>query len=65
MIKISTKLAKELYELDGIGAYFEDFGAVVGDSDFVIYYNSSNQIYLCHISEFNTEKLVIKLKEGF
>ena len=62
MIKINHKLADILLKL-GAGIVCE-FGAVVGDKKFIVYYPDENDdVYLAHISEFEQEGFLIRLKE--
>jgi len=62
MIKISKKIAKLLEESRSLG-YFCEQGAVIGDAEFVIYYkDNNNQPYLAHISEFEQQGCLVRLK---
>ncbi len=63
MIKITEFIEKALNNLmtTKIGYYFEEHGAIIGDAEFVIYYNKKS-IYLAHISEFEQEGFFIRLK---
>ena len=63
MIKITMALAKELAKIKNVG-HTSEFGAVVGDSEFIIYYKDNDkQPYLAHISEFEVSGVCIRLKE--
>lgn len=62
MIKITKKIAKQLDKLELVGGFFEEFGAFIGDSEFILYYKK-NGIYLAHVSEFEQSGIFIKLKE--
>lgn len=63
MIKITEEIEKLLIENNGVGHYSE-FGAVIGECEFVIYYpENSNDIFLSHISEFEQSGFLIKLKD--
>jgi hypothetical protein len=63
MIKITKKIAKLLTEISDMG-YFSEFGALIGDAEFVIYYKDGEDIpYLAHISEFEQDGCFIRLKD--
>lgn len=63
MIKISKQVEKLLSKTDGVGHYSE-FGAIIGEDQFVLYYpENSSDIFLAHISEFEQEGFLVKLKE--
>ena len=63
MIKITMALAKELAKIKNVG-HTSEFGAVVGDSEFIIYYkDTDDQPYLAHISAFDVSGICIRLKE--
>jgi hypothetical protein len=63
MIEISSKLEQYIMKImpDKIG-HFSEFGAVIGDSEFVLVYEGYN-IYLAHISEFEQDGILVRLKE--
>ena len=63
MLKINKKLEKLLSEIEGVG-YFSEFGAVIGDDEFVLYHPENiDEIFLAHISEFKQSGCLVKLKE--
>ena len=63
MIKISDEIEQLLSGMDGIGFFYENFGAVVGDDEFVIYRpENSDNFFLAHISEFEQKGVTIRLK---
>lgn len=64
MIKLTKELASKLQlDLEDIG-YTNEFGAVVGNHEFIIYYADGSDIpYLAHISEFEQIGILIRLKE--
>jgi hypothetical protein len=67
MIKITTELEKLLTKeipRGELGIVCE-FGAVVGDAQFIIYFPDVNfsDVYLAHISEFEQKGVLIRLKE--
>ena len=63
MLKINKKLEKLLSEIEGVG-YFSEFGAIIGNDEFVLYYSeNNNEIFLAHISEFEQDGVLVKLKE--
>jgi len=65
MLKITYKIEQELilYTGNNIGL-FGEFGAIIGDrSEFVIVTEDDN-IYLAHISEFDREGVLVKLKDN-
>jgi hypothetical protein len=65
MLKITSKIANQLFEEIGygkIGIYCSQ-GAVIGDNEFVIVYTEDTQeVYLAHISEFAQDGVLMKLK---
>ena len=68
MIKINRKIANSLFEEIGygnIGIYCSQ-GAVIGDNnEFVIVYTEETQeVFLAHISEFDQEGVLVRLKNG-
>jgi hypothetical protein len=65
MVKINRKIIDLLLNLgsSNIG-YYSKYGAVIGDAEFIIYYNDEENVsYLAHISEFDTNGIFIKLKD--
>jgi len=53
MIEITKELANELAKLKDVG-YYGDFGAAIGDAQFVLHYIKKNEkVYLSHISEYS------------
>jgi hypothetical protein len=66
MIKITKEIADlliENYDQDELG-FFTDFGAIIGDAEFIIYYKDDSDIpYLTHISEFEQDGFLIRLKD--
>lgn len=63
MIKVTEQLEKLLIETNEVG-HFSEFGAVIGDDQFVLYYpEGSNDVFLAHISEFEQNGFFITLKE--
>ena len=64
MIKISSKLEEYILKTipDKVGHYSE-FGAVIGDNEFVLVYKEGN-VYLSHISEFEQDGIFVRLKEN-
>jgi hypothetical protein len=66
MIKINRDIEKKLKELDinQVGSFFEEFGAFTDDeTEFILYYKDDG-IYLAHISEFEIEGVLIRLKKN-
>lgn len=64
MIKISEVIADLLAEIPGVG-HISEFGAIVGDSKFIIYFSEDDITpYLAHISEFEQKGFLIRLKEN-
>ena len=64
MIKITHEIEDNLIGLgcDFVG-HVSEFGAVVGDVEFIIYYKDGEDIpYLAHVSEFEQQGFLIKLK---
>jgi len=66
MLKITSKIANQLFEevgYDKIGIYCSQ-GAVIGDNEFIIVYTEDTQeVYLAHISEFDQDGVLVRLKE--
>jgi hypothetical protein len=65
MIMITEEIENLLSQILGVG-YYSEFGAVIGDAEFVIYYkdnDETNTPYLAHISEFEQDGVFIKLKD--
>jgi hypothetical protein len=66
MIKINKKIVDLLLDLDfsNVG-YCSEYGAVIGDAEFIVYYNDGEDIpYLAHISEFEVSGILVKLKNA-
>jgi hypothetical protein len=64
MIKITKEISNLLSETGNVGI-FCDFGAVIGNAEFVIFYkDDSNDVYLAHISEFEQDGIYIKPKDN-
>jgi hypothetical protein len=66
MIKITKELEKCLLrELNGEIGHYSEFGAVIGDNEFVLVYGEGDagDIHLAHISEFEQKGFFIRLKE--
>lgn len=65
MIEIPKEIAEKFIGIPGIGGYWEEFGAVIGDNaEFVLVYKENDpKTYLCHISEFEQNGIFIKLKQ--
>jgi hypothetical protein len=64
MIKITQEIEALLTSLDDneVG-FFGPFGAAIGDCEFVIYYDDNrNGPYLAHVSEFEIDGILVKLK---
>lgn len=68
MIKITHEIEDNLIGLGhGFVGYISEFGAVVGDVEFIIYYKDGEDEdipYLAHISEFEQQGVLIKLKSS-
>ena len=63
MLKINDELEQLLSKISGVG-HFSEFGAIIGDDEFVLYYSeNNNEIFLAHISEFEQDGVLVKLKE--
>ena len=63
MIKLDPKIASLLCEITGVG-YFCDYGAIIGNAEFIIYFKDGSDIpYLAHITEFEQDGILIKVKE--
>lgn len=65
MITINKQIADAIFELkhrDSVGIYDTDFGAVIGDAQFIIVYDKG-KIYLAHISEFDRDGVCVRFKE--
>ena len=64
MIELPIKIASVLCEVEGIG-YYSEFGAVVGDSEFIVYFEEDNETpFLAHISEFEQDGILIRPKKS-
>ena len=66
MIKINRDIANQLFETVGYGkiGIFCSQGAVIGDNEFIIVYTEDTQeVYLAHISEFDQDGVLVRLKE--
>ena len=66
MIKINRDIANQLFETVGYGkiGIFCSQGAVIGDNEFVIVYKEEKEeVYLAHISEFEQDGVLIRLRE--
>ena len=63
MIKISKEIELSLCTIDGVGHYSK-FGAIIGEAEFILYYpEDSKDVFLAHISEFEKNGILIKLKD--
>lgn len=63
MIKLTDRVEKILLEdLQSQLGHYSEYGAVIGENDFVIVYEDGNK-YLAHSSEFECEGCFVKLKE--
>lgn len=63
MIKLTDRVEKILLEdLQSQLGHYSEYGAVIGENDFVIVYEDGNK-YLAHNSEFECEGCFVKLKE--
>jgi hypothetical protein len=63
MIQISKEMADLCSRIEGFGIVVPQ-GAVVGNSEFIIYIKDNEDIpYLAHISEFEQSGILIRLKE--
>jgi len=70
MIKITQEIEDKLVNSCNspgklnVGVLYE-FGAVIGDAEFIIYYDDNNNgPFLAHISEFEQQGCLIRLKEN-
>jgi hypothetical protein len=63
MIKINEIVEKTLRKIEGIGIFYEEFGAFIDNDEFIIVYKN-NGVYLAHISEFEQDGVLVKLKNG-
>jgi hypothetical protein len=64
MIKINKEIEILLTSLDDneVG-FFGPLGAAIGDCEFIIYYNdNSHGPFLAHVSEFESDGILVKLK---
>jgi len=64
MIKITQEIEILLTSLDdnNVG-FFGPFGAAIGNCKFIIYYDdNSHGPFLAHISEFEIDGILVKLK---
>lgn len=64
MIKITEELADQIGTGEGFG-HVSEFGAVIGNAEFIIYFpDNSTDVYLAHISEFEQEGFLVRLKKS-
>lgn len=62
MIKINKEVEEILLKnLEDKLGHYSEFGAVIGDCEFVLVYKSY-EIYLAHISEFRQKGIFVRLK---
>jgi hypothetical protein len=60
--EIADKLSEECMSGEKLGCVTE-FGAVIGDAEFVLYYpDDGPDVFLAHVSEFEQQGVCIRLK---
>jgi len=63
MIPLTQEQVDFLQTISGIGFYCE-YGAVIGNNEFVIVMFSDGSYSLAHVSDFEINGFFVKLKEG-
>lgn len=64
MRKITTQQA-DFYLDNGfeghpVGFYFEEYGAFIGEHEFIVYVSANNESYLAHRSEFEFSDVFVR-----
>ena len=62
MIKINKELEQLLLKTGKIGLYTSQ-GSCIGNDEFVIVIDEDGQDYLAHISEFEQDGILVRLKK--
>lgn len=63
MIPITTELAQNFVDQDIDIGYFGPYGAIIGDREFIIYFDDNDNPFLAHRSEFEFIGMTVSLKK--